>query len=95
MAKQNAYKSLSPVEPDRVRDELHKLRRLFETHERSAENLCEQAGEEKKKADECENRLFELLRADEKDDPIYELKSGILTCERPDAQSELPGTAQE
>lgn len=90
MAKQSAYKSLDPVDAARVREELHKLRRLVEAHEKSAEDLRASAGEEKKAADECENRLFEILRADERGNPIYEFKNGILTCERPDAQAELP-----
>lgn len=92
MAKQNAYKDLKPVGEERIREELHKLRRLVEAHEKSAEDSRADASESKSKADECTNRLFELLRADEKNDPIFELKSGVLTCERPDAQSEFPGT---
>jgi hypothetical protein len=88
------YADLKPAPQERVREELHKLRRLVDAHEDSLETLAEEAKEIKGQRDDAHNRLFLLLRADEKGDPAWELKSGILTTEAPDAQSELPGTGE-
>lgn len=90
MAKQSAYRDLKPVTPEAVREEIHKLGRLFEAHERSAETLAEEAKEEKGKRDEVHNRLLGMIRADDRGDPVWALRNGVLTLEPPDAQAELP-----
>lgn len=95
MAKQSAYRSLKPVGPEAVRAELHKLRRLVDAHEESISALHEKSKEIKGQLDEAHNRLFGMLRADEKGDPVWELRSGVLTLEPPDAQADLPGTTAE
>ncbi len=91
MARQNAYRSLTPVDHERVRAELHKHERLVGTHEAEKERLREELKEAEEARGKSMEQLLTLIRADANRTPVYELKVGTLTIEPPDAQGELLG----
>lgn len=94
MAKQSQYKSLKEVSNVEVLEGLTVVQRVADSQTTKRDQLKEQAKACEEAITKSDNKIAELIRAVRDNKAVYRLKSGELTTDPPDAQQDLPGTAE-